>query len=500
MQRSRARACIRRVTLSVAMVALTLRAAPGADDAVGRVMKRYERHQYEEAARALQAEWPSLPPARQSAAHLSLGMLYLKMAELHRALHGAGKAPHLDYLIRLAAARGSGGSRFADLYLGQTLLQTGSPGEAAKHLERFLGQAGVDSRSKGVARVNLGLSHFLRKDVQKAYALWGSLEAADPELKTELAAAYSTAGLADRHPVTLAETVVRSAGSETSPRIQRNLLAVYVRAGLTDKGLDLLRLADLKAASYTEVLGKTKRINFYDLSLLGDLATLYGQASLAHLEKAAADASLKPTADYYLGEGYAEAGNLEPSLRATGAFLSLPSTPPPYRDRARVRQAASQYLQGRRAEAMAVWEELAQRRPPDPDLLAEIVSTCVRVNADCTEIVAQATRAADAGEGRKFASLNFALGRHFQRKQDSAAALMYMEVGRDKSHKNKIEANEPVMLVVLADLYYRSRKFSESLEIYFEMGKQFPAVRQIQEALQGIYSMEHQSAGDAKIF
>ena len=56
------------------------------------------------------------------------------------------------------------------------------------------------------------------------------------------------------------------------------------------------------------------------------------------------------------------------------------------------------------------------------------------------------------------------------------------------------------MLVALADLYYRTKKFSESLEIYFEMGKQFPAVRPIQEALQGIYSMEHQSAGDAKLF
>jgi tetratricopeptide (TPR) repeat protein len=488
------------VTLTVAMVALTLRAAPAAEDAVGRAMKQYERRQYEEAARALQAERASLPPARQSAAHLTLGMLYLKMAELHRALHRVGKTAQLEYLTRLAAARGPGGSRFADLYLGQTLVQNGSPGEAAKHLERFLAQAGVESRYKGVARVSLGLSYFLRKDLQKAQALWGSPEAADAEVKTELAAAYSAAGLVDRHPFILVETALRRARSEPSPRMRNNVLAVYVRAGLTDKGLDLLRLADLKAASYTEVLGKTKTINFYDVSLLGDLATLYGQASLAYLEKAAADAALKPTADYYLGEGYAEAGSLEPSLRALAAFLSLPSAPPAYRDRARVRQAAGQYLQGRRAEAMAVWVELAQPRPPDPDLLAEIVSACVRVNADCPEIVAQATRAAEAGEGRRFTSLNFALGRHFLRKQEHGAALTYMEVGRDKSHKNKIEANEPVMLVVLADLYYRSKKFSESLEIYFEMGKQFPAVRQIQEALQGIYSMEHQSAGDVKIF
>jgi hypothetical protein len=75
-----------------------------------------------------------------------------------------------------------------------------------------------------------------------------------------------------------------------------------------------------------------------------------------------------------------------------------------------------------------------------------------------------------------------------------------MEAGRDKAYKNKIEVNDPLMLVGLAETYYRNKKFSESLEIYFEIGKQYPLVRQIQEAIQGIYSMEHQSAGEVKIF
>ena len=66
-------------------------------------------------------------------------------------------------------------------------------------------------------------------------------------------------------------------------------------------------------------------------------------------------------------------------------------------------------------------------------------------------------------------------------------------------NKNKIEYNNPVMLVSLASAYYRTKKFSEALEIYFEISKQFPSVRQIQIAMQGVYSMEQKSAGDAKI-
>jgi hypothetical protein len=75
-----------------------------------------------------------------------------------------------------------------------------------------------------------------------------------------------------------------------------------------------------------------------------------------------------------------------------------------------------------------------------------------------------------------------------------------MEAGRDKSNKNRIEFNDPRMLIALAEAHYRSRNFSEALEIFFEMSKQYPAVRQIQAAMQGVYSMEQQSAGDAKIF
>ena len=74
-----------------------------------------------------------------------------------------------------------------------------------------------------------------------------------------------------------------------------------------------------------------------------------------------------------------------------------------------------------------------------------------------------------------------------------------MESGRDKSNKNKIEANDPEMLAALAEAYYRTKKFSEGLEIFFEISQEFAVVRQIQEAMQAVYSMEQRSAGDVRI-
>ena len=92
------------------VVALMAGPAPGADDAVARAMALYQRHHYEEAARTLQAGLPVLNPATRATAYLTLGMIYLDNARLHRELHEAGIAAQLDYLKRLAAVRGTGGT------------------------------------------------------------------------------------------------------------------------------------------------------------------------------------------------------------------------------------------------------------------------------------------------------------------------------------------------------------------------------------------------------
>jgi tetratricopeptide (TPR) repeat protein len=124
---------------------------------------------------------------------------------------------------------------------------------------------------------------------------------------------------------------------------------------------------------------------------------------------------------------------------------------------------------------------------------------CAYVQAQCAKVLARAGQVAEAGDGRRYQRLNFALGSYHLRKKDYARAIAYMEAGRDKSNKNKIEANDPEMLAGLAEAYYRTKKFSEGLEIFFEMSQEFPVVRQIQEAVQGVYSMEQRSAGDVRI-
>jgi tetratricopeptide (TPR) repeat protein len=179
------------------------------------------------------------------------------------------------------------------------------------------------------------------------------------------------------------------------------------------------------------------------------------------------------------------------------AFLARPQAPALYRGRAQARLALIDYRQGRKEEAERTWSAMAESG--DAELAAAALLGCAEAQAPCAKLLARAAQAAEGGEARRVRALNLALGTYYLRSDDYARAIAYLEAGRDKSNKNKIEANDPEMLAGLAQAYYRTKKFSEGLEIFFEMSQEFAVVRQIQEALQGVYSMEQRSAGDVRI-
>jgi tetratricopeptide (TPR) repeat protein len=156
-------------------------------------------------------------------------------------------------------------------------------------------------------------------------------------------------------------------------------------------------------------------------------------------------------------------------------------------------------LTGNTAEAKHEFDALLKTKYKS-QLSAEILMQSSRYQLDYPPAVTLASAAAQKGTGKPFARVNHALGKHYLWKKKYLKAAALLENARDKSNKNRIEFNDPLLLVDLSVASYRVKRFSESLEIYFAMSKQFPAVRQIQMVMQGVYSMEQKSAGDAKIF
>ncbi len=491
----------RAALLAALCAGLLAGAGEAADDPVQKAMKGLERRRYEDAAKELRAALPGLPAGKQAQARLALGMIYARSAELHRALADLSAAVNADYLNRLSRQRGAGRSRYGELYLGLAELVAGRADRAEAALGKFAAGP-ADAASRDIARVALGRAALVRGDRQQAVRLWSEVASADPEVKAALADGYSSAGMAERDPAAMCDSALAGAqqhGRQVSVDAAVSCAAVYARTGSTEKGAALLQRVDLKEHSYRESLGRSKVLSFYDVRLLANLADHLYASAVAELESAASDAALRATASYYLGEAHALEGKAVEAGRAFAVFLGAPQAPAQYRNRAIVLQAELQHRAGKRSEAIAAWEDLTRSHPSDPALFADILAACGRLRIECPRPAQTGAAAAAAGEGKRFAALHIGLGRYYQGRKDDSRAVAAFEAGRDKGNKNKIEFNDPLMLTELAGAYYRTKKYSEALEIFFEMSKQYPQVRQVQEALQGIYSMEHKSAGDVKI-
>jgi hypothetical protein len=82
---------------------------------------------------------------------------------------------------------------------------------------------------------------------------------------------------------------------------------------------------------------------------------------------------------------------------------------------------------------------------------------------------------------------------------DTGALVTTLSEYRDKSNKNKLEWNDPLLLVALSAASYRDHEYAQALETLFELSKTFPGLRPLQWNLQGIYAARQRAGGEARI-
>ena len=478
--------------------------AQAADDPLMKGMKLYKKHRYQDAARKLYPLMDSASSERRQQIDLSLGLVCYASARLYRELYDFSLHASRDYLQRLLADENQSQSRLAGLYLGKTLLLTGYLDESAALFDKFLAQESGNSPDVQMARIDRGLVYYRQGRPEKASKIWANLKPEDPVTLTAMAAAYSDAQTDAARPTLMCrDALVRLETEGRQPPIQvlNNTLAVYTREGLIDQCRTLLQNADLKACFQEEALMENKIIRFYDPALLLNLARFYGSAAEAHF-KAAAEASVDKKRDWanaWLLEARMLFDSPESNKTRVDTLLMSKSLPEKVKTRLKIRQAVLHHTLGDKQSARQQLQALINQKS-DPEFIADLLLTCDTHGIDFPEAVIKAATLAQKSNGRRMTRLYLALGNHYLRKSDAAKALTYLEIGRDKSNKNRIEYNDPLLLVALARSYYNQRHYSESLEIFFEMSKQFQAVRQLQASIQGVYSIEQKSAGDAKLF
>jgi tetratricopeptide (TPR) repeat protein len=475
------------------------------DDPVKLSLQLYGKHRYADAFNFLYERIGAIAaPESRSKANLALGMICLENARLYRQLYRASVAANLDYLTRLIAGTGPNESQLAKLYLGQILLQTGAYSESAAFFNKYLEDLPPDSPDRPLAGVGLGSAYYRLGSSDRAAKQWAGLDLSRPETAAAMAAACSRLdwpdGRIDERCREAADQM-QKATEAPSLRFVCDALGVYGRTNRIREGFELLKGADLRGYFHEETIAENTVIRFYDPELLGNLALLYARAA-AHFLRTAEDGTvekLESLVRYHSCRACESDLHPEECLAAVGEALSAGGMPAVLERKLRVEQARINCRLGNAALAEEQLRSLMSGAV-DADLAADILQAAADCRMAFTPAVVQGTTLLQKAGGKPEAKLNAALGAFYFGKKDYLKALEYMEAGRDKSNKNRIEFNDPLMLVNLAEAYKNTHKYSETLEIYFEMSKQFPAVRQIQVATQGIYSMEQKSAGDAKIF
>ncbi len=494
-----------RALLVLIMIFLAAAPSAAADNPLSRGMQLYSKHLYDEAGNILYAYLPVASATELGRTNLGLGMTCLAGAELYRELYRASLRAQVDYLGRLVASKEPKRSRYANLYLGRAALESGKTVEAASLLGKCLRDQAVRPEDRALARLYLGECLHRQGKLKDAQKLWSALNLGDPEVRCGFAATYSRLGVKGMKPAAMGEEALASTRQSKrgpSVRMITNLIEVYAREGQFEKGLALVGQTDLGAYACEEAVDAHTVIRFYDPSLLRNLSLLYGAASLGYLERAAADSQVRQAAHYYLAAAHAQFGSPATSNQMLDLVLAAGEVPAQYRAKAAVLQGLNRRRQAGQEQTQETQGELERLAGPTAEapVIAEVLSACSTLEIDCPETERRASLLAGTGERAALAELYGALGRYYIQKKDYARAISCFEAGRDKSNKNSISHNDPLVLVNLADAYYETRKFSEALEIYFDMSKHFPAVRQIQVAMQGVYAREQKSAGDARLF
>jgi hypothetical protein len=482
---------IARVALAISLAG-ALAPARAAEDDLRRATQLLERNHYESAAAILRADGNGGAPGGVAA--LTLGRAYARSAELYRALHRSSLATGTRYLQQVATQGGADRSRLVALYYGEYLIEAARTKEGVAQLRRFLAQKDLPAPYRDIAEAALAAAQGRPAPAQA--------KSADPVVRIQAAAAMSRAEAKRAEAVALVDRAIeelRKAGALPT-RAAAHAIGVYVRGGRYEKAFALAGAADLGRPSHEETIGRSKVIRFYDAALLGNLAALHQAAAERLLAEARNDARLKAVGGYFLAELHLKAGETAKAAGVLSTLAAAGDLPAAYRDRAAVLQAAVDVRDGQAARGNAAFVQLAQKHAQEPVMLAETLAACVRAGGGCAGVADSARALALTSQAERFRALHRAVGEQYAAAGDAERALASLETARDKANKNRIDTNDPLLLVELADLYLAAKSFSENLEIYFELAKEFPAVRQLQEAGQGIYSTEYRSAGDVKIF
>jgi len=249
---------------------------------------------------------------------------------------------------------------------------------------------------------------------------------------------------------------------------------------------------DLDAPDVEDASDPKKILRFFDPLRLETLERRAWKSALLELSPLAQEGQgmANKLARFYAGYSLFFLGETAEAVSLLASF-DLAALGPDYYARVRVITAASSAP----GDAAALWE--STRNYPEAVLLWNELSPAEPVASALTERLKSLPQSfGESADETMVGRWGLAA---LSRGLDSKEVLTALSRHRNHANKNKIEWNDPLLLVALAAANYSNSDYPQSLETLFELAKSFEGLRGLQWNLQGVYAARQKSAGDARI-
>jgi tetratricopeptide (TPR) repeat protein len=435
----------------------------------------------------------------------AIGRILFRKGELYREMGELAILTNLGYFLQVKGREKNLPEEFM-LFLGISHFFNRQYLEAAGILNQVTGSLKLDGDLAGLGRVYLGASYYRTGEKAKASDIWKNVKNVHPLAYSALGYVYAYLGINPSQGEEITREALRAgAGSpKYAGSLKMNHAYTLMTLGRFDEAYAEARGVSLDSPAHVLLQGKEKEVRFYDVpSILNYSSILFGEA-IKNLEPivSASSGELASFAAYYVAQMYLYLGSYDKSMKYAQKAKKLSVASSLTMVRATGCEAAVEILSGRGKKGLKILQDEVDRIHGKPSMLLELIQVLISSGAEFGYVKPFVSTAesfvnkTDWERSRRdtalMGELAFFTGNH-------AKAVEFLEDARDKGNKNKIETNDPNFLLKLSYVYYTRELFPESLEILFSLGRRFTGIRQLQDAVQSVYSYKQKGSGEAFI-
>ncbi len=445
----------------------------------------FRRNRWEEARAHLRRQWASLSAKDQPAATFLVGRSYVREAEFYRAVRRVGVEVGLAYLKELAAQRANRRLALVPLFTAFYELEAEQSAAAERDLLAMVRLPSLPVEWQATARLRHAVAlQRLGRSQEAATVL------AQPSVEGRFWRMLLS-GVADASPVGASARRDRVLGA-----------ALMFRGGRAVAAEPLLSGLELDLPDATSQADRSKELRFHDPLLSAAWERIcWERAVLALRPLAVAGTGVeKALASCYVGLSLFQLGARDEAARflkeasASAPAALLPSS------QVLLAACAWQDRLPSAAELGVLWD--ATQAQPDAVLVWDELVRPDRAGREpfASRLDVRLKSLLQGGSERPSGALvgRWGLAR-LRRGDDPGPLVAALSEQRDDSNKNKIDWNDPLLLLALAAANYRNQQYAQSLETLFELSKSFPGLRWLQWNLQGVYAARQKAGGEARI-